>query len=165
MKNFNLYITEKLKINKNTKTTFYKYQPENKTQLKDLLHQLFRERGNEADLNDIDVSKITDMSMLFTDGEYINMNFDISKWDVSNVTNMSEMFSDCGKFNCDISKWNVSNVKYMNYTFYGCKSFEQDLSNWNVENVKRWNGFSEKSKLSLAKNQHLKPKFNWNNVK
>jgi len=159
MININTYLTEKLRINKDTNIKKqYTYCPENKTQLKDLLHQLFRERGNEADLNDIDTSKITNMSMLFANGEYINMNFNISQWNVSNVTSMSEMFGECEKFNCDISEWDVSNVKYMNYMFYGCGSFEQDLSNWNVENVKKWNGFSEKSKLE--KNQHLLPKFN-----
>ena len=161
MININTYITEKFRINKDTNIKkHYTYCPENKEQLKELIHQLFRERGDEADLNDIDVSKITDMSSLFESSEYIFMNFNISQWDVSNVTSMTEMFSDCGKFNCDISEWDVSNVKYMNYMFYGCSSFEQDLSNWNVENVKRWNGFSEKSKLSLEKNQHLMPKFN-----
>ena len=164
MVDINNYITEKLHLNKNIKKQ-YTYCPENKSQLKDLLHQLFRERGNEADLNDIDVSKITDMSRLFATGEYINMNFNISDWDVSNVTNMTEMFSECEKFNCDISSWDVSNVKYMNYMFYGCKDFEQNLSKWNVENVKRWNGFSTESGLGVATKQHLKPKFNLNNVK
>jgi len=164
MIDINNYIIEKLHLNKNIKKQ-YRYCPENKEQLRELLHQLFRERGNEADLNDIDVSKITDMSSLFESSEYIFMNFDISEWDVSNVTNMTEMFSDCGKFNCDISSWDVSNVKYMNYMFYGCELFEQDLSKWDVSNVKRWNGFCELSKLSLVKNQHLKPKFNWDNVK
>ena len=161
MKELNTYITEKLRINKDSKNQ-YNYHPKDKDELKSLLDKLIKERGNEADLNDIDVSNITDMSSLF-DGS--NFNGDISQWNVSNVTNMTEMFSDCENFNCDISSWDVSNVKYMNYMFYGCESFEQDLSNWNVKNVKRWNGFSEKSKLSLAKNQHLKPKFNWNNVK
>ena len=104
MKNFNLYITEKLKIDKNTKTTFYKYCPENKTQLTELLHQLYRERGDKADLNDIDVSKITDMSSLFESSEYIFMNFDISGWDVSNVKDMRYMFKNSPLEN-NLPKW------------------------------------------------------------
>ena len=61
MKGLTSYITEKLKIKKSS----YKYFPDTKEELQDLLKQLTKERGNEGDFNDIDVSKITDMSELF----------------------------------------------------------------------------------------------------
>ena len=107
MKNLNTYITEKILINKNTKT--YHYLPQTNVELFELVKKLIKERGNNADLNDIDTSKITDMSDLF---RYNDFNGDISERDVSKVENMGFMFC-MSKFNGDISKWDVSNVKNM----------------------------------------------------
>ena len=84
MKSLVQYIQEKLIIKKN-KAINYKYFPESKSELKDIILHRIKEEGNEVDLNDIDVSKITDMSALFKDTDF---NGDISKWDVSNVTDM-----------------------------------------------------------------------------
>ena len=109
MKKINTYITEKLKIRKTNKSS-YKYFPKTKEELKDLLKQLIKDRGNDGDFNDIDTSKIADMSDLFKNMP--NFNGDISGWDVSNVTDMKHMFSFCGSFNQDIYNWDVSNVKY-----------------------------------------------------
>ena len=131
MKSLARYIQEKLVIKKN-KTTSYKYFPETKKELKDIISQRIKDEGNEVDLNDIDTSKITDMSSLF-DGT--NFNGDISQWDVSNVKNMSYMFAVCRQFNKDLSNWDVSNVTLMPYMFYKCESFDQDISNWDVSNV------------------------------
>ena len=117
MKSLTNYIREKLIIKKN-KTANYKYFPETKEELKDIIKKRIKAEGEEVDLNDIDTSKITDMSKLFS---YTYFKGDISKWDVSNVTNMCSMFSLCDKFNCDISNWDVSNVKNMSYMFYGCE--------------------------------------------
>ena len=111
MKSLKNYIQEKLIIKKSNN---YKYCPETKEELKNIIKQRINENGNEVDLNDIDVSKITDMSDLF----YSNFNGNISKWDVSNVTNMSGMFFMCSKFNKDISNWDVSKVTNMYSMFY-----------------------------------------------
>ena len=129
MKKINTYITEKLKIRKSS----YKYFPKTKKELKDILRELIKERGNEGDFNDIDTSKITDMSELFNFME--NFNGDISKWDVSNVTSMERMFYWCESFNQDISNWDVSNVNNMKLMFCNCQSFNQDISEWDVSNV------------------------------
>ena len=94
------------------------------------------DRG-QTNLNDIDTSKITDMSDLFY-GEFNDYDLskvDISGWDVSNVKNMCNMFDNCKKFNPDLSKWDVSNVKNMSYMFFSCSDFNSDLSRWNVGNV------------------------------
>ena len=88
MKSIATYINEALKLGKKR----YKYQPETKEELQDLLKQLIEERGNEGDFNDIDTSKITDMSGLF---EYSEFNGDISKWDVSNVKKFNNIFANC----------------------------------------------------------------------
>ena len=132
MKSINEYIQEKLIIKKN-KDINYKYFPQNKKELKDIILQRIKDEGNEVDLNDIDVSNITDMSRLFLSTDF---NGDISNWNVSNVTDMSDMFSWCKSFNQDISNWDVSNVTDMYSMFYYCKAFNQDISNWDVSNVK-----------------------------
>ena len=117
MKSINQYIIEKLKIKKSS----YKYFPKTKAELRKILWQLVEKRDYEGDFNDIDTSKITDMSELFDDIE--KFNGDISKWDVSNVTNMTSIFFGCKLFNKDISEWDVSKVTNMHAMFYDCKSF------------------------------------------
>ena len=135
MKSLSRYIQEKLIIKKNKISNDYKYFPETKEELQDIIKQRIEQEGNEVDLNDIDVSNITDMSRLF---EHLSFNGDISQWDVSNVKDMSFMFYECTNFNSDISNWDVSNVKNMSYMFYGCESFNQDISSWDVSKVKNY---------------------------
>ena len=94
-----------------------KYFPQTKSELRSLIENRIKVEGNEADLNDIDVSVITDMSGLFS---WTDFNGDISDWNVSHVTDMSGMFCSCKKFNQDLSKWNVSNVINKLGTFYNC---------------------------------------------
>ena len=131
MNNLSTYIIEKLKINKST--NLYHYHPKDKDELRSLIQELLKERGKDADLNDIDVSDITDMSNLFKNLDPYKI--DISEWDVSNVKDMNNMFYYCHRFNCDLSNWDVSNVKNMGYMFYYCKNFNADLSKWDVSNV------------------------------
>ena len=133
MKSLTSYIQEKLIIKKNKSSNNYNYFPESKEELKDIILKRIKEEGNEVDLNDIDVSNITDMSGLFTRTDF---NGDISQWDVSNVTDMSYMFAECNKFNQDIFQWDVSKVAFMKCMFYGCEKFNSDISNWDVSNVK-----------------------------
>ena len=170
------FIQEKLIIKKN-KNTSYKYFPETKKELQDIIKQRIKQEGIEVNLNDIDVSHITDMSNLFeflefngdisqwdvsnvTNMEYMffqcnSFNQDISEWDVSNVTNMSGMFCSCEKFNQNISSWDVSNVKNMSKMFYMCKKFNKDISNWNVSNVKHKNDIFYKCPIE----EKYKPNF------
>lgn len=129
------------------------------------IHQIIRDEferlGPEADLNHIDVSKVTFMKGLFDaqEGNILTIpphlkltvtansrdtssfngyrrfeifNGDISKWNVSKVKDMCCMFHRCKSFNCDISNWDVSNVMDLAYMFDGCTDFNQDLSNWNI---------------------------------
>lgn len=163
MKTLNTYINEKLVLNKDTFKNSYKYFPNDKNELYELLRKLIDERKNDdiIDLNDIDTSKIYDMYSLF---EYNNFkNIDISLWDVSNVEDMSCMFYDCENLKSigDISNWQTSNVTNMSHMFKGCKSithikgleklnmgkvtdissmfaecenFIQDLNSWKINN-------------------------------
>ena len=114
MKTLKLYITEALRVNRNTKEDYHNYYPKTKDELVELIKKLIKERGNDADLNDIDTSVIIDMSYLFYQSEF---NGDISKWNTSNVTDMYSMFMNA-KFAGDISKWNTNKVKYMGNMFH-----------------------------------------------
>ena len=89
MKQISYYILERLHINKDTGNRHYNYHPKTSDELKELVDKLVKERGNEADLNDIDTSEIKDMYRMFYGSEF---NGDISNWDVSNVEDMSMMF-------------------------------------------------------------------------
>ena len=143
MKQIKNYINEKLHV---TSKSFYTCQPKTSEELHDIIIQRIKEDGPECNLNDIDVSKITDMMCMFdADTTYggndifKDFNGDISQWDVSNVTDMNGMFRGCKKFNGDISRWNVSKVKDMQYMFINCYKFNCDLSRWNVSNVNDMN--------------------------
>lgn len=90
------------------------------------------------DLDDIDTSKVTDMSSLFTGISLPSHTIiKLSNWDVSKVTDMYGMFPTGTYSISDLSKWDVSNVKNMRCMFY--KAYLGDpltgLSNWDVSNV------------------------------
>ena len=95
-----------------------------------LVMDAIAELGNEADLNFIDTSHVTDMSHLFKDTKF---NGDISKWDTSQVTDMSFMFYK-SNFRGDISNWDTSNVTNMCYMFTRSK-FNGDISKWDTSSV------------------------------
>ncbi len=86
--------------------------------------------GKNANLNHINVSKITSLERLFFSSPF---NGDISEWDVSNVKNMNATFLRSA-FNGDISNWDVSNVTTMRSCF-NQSQFNGDLSKWNTAKV------------------------------
>ena len=65
MKNLKDIIVERLHINKDTGNRQYNYHPKTRDELLGLVDKLIKERGNDADLNDIDTSEITDMNYMF----------------------------------------------------------------------------------------------------
>ena len=132
MKQLKEIIQEKLKVNSKTKIDTYSEHPKTKGELLDILKERLSKDKN-VDLNDIDVSQIDTMFMLFD--QLDPHNIDISKWNVSNVKNMTFMFIDCENFDCDLSEWDVTNVESMYSMFNGCKKFKgEGLENWNVSN-------------------------------
>ena len=159
MKNLKDIILEKLTINKNTKIDKYHYHPKTKEELKKLIIDLMHEHGTEIDLNDIDISKVNDLSYLFCNSKYgtgndlpkyntNQFNGDISEWDVSHVTNMECMFFG-SYFNGDISNWDVSNVTNMTnmFSFSEFTGKNGDISEWDVSNVKYMFGIFGNSKF------------------
>lgn len=91
------------------------------------------EQVSITNLNNWDVSNVTDMAYMFA-GTY-NFNQNIGAWNVSSVTNMAHMLSSAHNFNQDISNWIVSSVTDMSRMFSGATSFNQDIGNWNVSSV------------------------------
>lgn len=140
----------------------------------DTIHQIVYDEinrlGVDADLNHIDVSKVTTMyrsySSYYTDGfekspfsnpklnhypdagEDYNItkaiNVDVSKWDVSNCQDFSFLFFDCTNFNCDLSNWDISSATSLNQMFTFCENFNSDLSRWDVSHVKKMVGLFNK---------------------
>ena len=127
MKQLNNFINEKLKITTNTNIRKYSYFPKDKEELKEIIKQLIEERSYNANLNDIDTSKITTMHHLFHGLDPHNI--DISEWDVSNVDDFECMFWNCDKLDCNLDKWNIKKDAYMDYMFLGCN---------NLKNKPKW---------------------------
>ena len=162
MKDINIYINEALNINHDIASKFkghtmYTVHPSTTDELRKIINRRLKENP-DADLNDIDVSKITDMSLLFYGFKPHNIKID--EWDVSNVENMYGVFQGCVDFNCDLSNWDVSNVTDMNGMFYCCRKFDSDISKWNISNVKNmktmlygcWSFNSDLSNWNIDKN-------------
>lgn len=84
-------------------------------------------------INDWDVSTVEDMSNMFT-GAY-TFNQPIGNWDTGQVTNMNGMFSEAKNFNQPIGNWNVSSVTNMNNMFAWASNFNQPIGDWDVSNV------------------------------
>jgi len=169
MKDLKQYINEGFKLSKDYKKPF-NYYPKTIGELDALVQKLIKERGNEANLNDIDTSQIDNMQFLFTglkfDGDisgwdvsnvkdmnamfyrstYTGKNGGISKWDVSNVIDMSSMFAK-SNFDGDISNWNVHKVIYMS-SMFDSSVFDGDLSNWDVSSVENMNRMFRGSKFT-----------------
>lgn len=95
-------------------------------QLIDIIQERINKYGNNCDLNDLDISLVTNLCYLFY--LFPEFNGNISNWDTSNVLDFSFMFYKC-KFNQDISNWKFDKALYMNNMFEDSK-FNQDISNW-----------------------------------
>ena len=67
MKKLNQFITEKFRLSKDNLTYQhqYNYYPKTRDELIKIIDELIKERGKNADLNDIDTSEISDMHYMF----------------------------------------------------------------------------------------------------
>ena len=118
-------------------------RPTRKSELKAIIRQRIEEYGPKCDLNDIDVSRVTDMSDLFFSSKF---NGDISQWNVSSVRNMNGMFYN-SQFNGDISKWDVHNVESM-FNMFNESRFNGDISKWDVSSVETMSGMFASSEFN-----------------
>lgn len=138
-------------------------------------------------LNKWNTSKVTNMSLMFTNQTRFNQDismWDVSKvttfhhflaaytekwpgcfnqnlnnWDVSSATTIRTMFQQQVEFNQPLDRWNTSNVSIMDFTFGNAQVFNQPLNTWNTSNVTTMRfTFTE----AYAFNQPLS---NWNTSK
>jgi surface protein len=143
-----------------------KIKAQHRNHLVDLIMSEMIRKGNNCDLNHIDISDVKNLSAVFSNSEF---NGNISEWDTSQVFSMENMFHS-SKFNGDISNWDVRNVIYMNYMFT-YSEFVQDLSIWKPYKAERpsdtftsarcpkpyWTEYEEKDERAIAINAyHLK---------
>lgn len=148
MKHVYTYITEALRINKNTTSKEYSFFPKNKAELIQIISNKFKEQSEQQEiednsvitLNDIDVSDIKDFSELFNE-VYNKISFsakkniktvDISEWEMSQATDLSYMFKACEYIEeFKLSDWNVTNVRKFIGMFSLCDNLKTlDLSKW-----------------------------------
>lgn len=85
-----------------------------------------------CDLNDLDVSRVTDFSWLFS---FMNFQADVSKWNMKNARNLSFMFSNSSLSLDSISSWNTENVIDMSFMFSGSTISGVGVSNWNTKSL------------------------------
>ena len=150
MKQINNYIQEKLVISKNLKKQ-YNYHPETKRELIAIIKKKYQEiqkpniYGNLTppkdmlDLNDIDISKITDLSYLFENIKPIKV--DMNNWDVSHVTDIHGLFwANNIVEEIHIENWDVHNIESVYGAFYFCTNIKKlNLDNWEFEKCTEFN--------------------------
>ena len=94
-------------------------------ELRKVIRQRIEEQGLNCNLNDIDVSRVDDMSSLFTWSKFSG---DLSEWDVSQVKDMYGMFA-YSQFFGDISNWDIGNVRDMTGMFFK-SPLEDEAPKW-----------------------------------
>jgi surface protein len=105
------------------------------------LYMAFREcynLGNSGNMDDWNVSSVTDMRYMFFNTDSFNQPID--SWDVSSVTDMNSMFYSANSFDQPIGSWDVSNVTSMDSMFLGAWSFNQPIGGWDVSGVTNMHG-------------------------
>ena len=150
-------ITEYLSIKVNLSKIVPKDDGED---LRNIVRSELERLGKSANLNHINVSKITNFKRVF----YLkNFTGDISQWDMRSAINTDSMFAGNTNFNPDylgewkftqlknanhmfaacyhfngigLRNWNVETVEDFSYMFVSCEDFNEDISSWKVNNAK-----------------------------
>ena len=103
------------------------------SQVTNMSRLFLRKKNFNSNIGNWNTSSVNDMQAMFR--EAISFNQDIGNWNTSSVTNMGNMFSGASVFNQDIGNWNTSMVTTMAYMFDQASLFNQDIGNWNTSNV------------------------------
>ena len=143
MKQLDNFIQEKLKLDKNVRTTEC---PKNKEELYDIINNRYNENHEKLDLTFIDVSNVYDFEDLFKKSiphlSDVREIIGIEDWDMSNALKTIGMFRRLDMVTkLDLSNWDVHRVCDMTCMFYECTYLKEvgDLSKWNTKNLKRTN--------------------------
>lgn len=107
------------------------------TSVRNLSGMLFGSRYNGAEIGMWNVSRVTDMSMLFSANTAFNQ--DLGFWNTGRVETMASMFRGATAFNQDISGWNVGRVQDFSRMFQGAL-FAQDIGVWDTAAATRMEG-------------------------
>ena len=92
-------------------------------------------RGKYGDINDWDVSQITDFSRLFSNPNCRGFDSTLDKWNTSSGTTFASMFEGAAKFSQHLNKWETSRATYMEGMFYDATSFNGDIAAWDTARV------------------------------
>lgn len=110
------------------------------------MSEMFTKTQFNQPLSGWNVSNVVDMSGMFLLSQF---NQPINNWEVSGVTSMAGMFDET-PFDQPLSGWNVSNVIDMSGMFYTNTSFNQNINNWNVSNVINMSSMFYNSQFNLS---------------
>ena len=94
--------------------------------------------GNHQDMEFWDVGNVTDMRSMFEGALAFNGGELLTRWHVDKVEDMSSMFKNASSFLGEgevNSPWDVSSVTNMSSMFNGAILFMNDLSDWDVSSV------------------------------
>ena len=127
------------------KNRTYVFTPTTKKELKDYITREVR-MNEQCDLNDIDVSGISDFSSLF---ENTNFNGDVSDWDMSKATTTKAMFKNT-LFDGDISGWELGRVEDMSEMFLNSlyTGVKYSIADWNVSSCQLMSGMFKNSRFN-----------------
>ena len=103
-------------------------------------------------LSDINVSKVTNMSYMFENSAYTQIN--LSKWNTSKVTNMESMFSGTYADSSNLNGLKTSNVVNMENMFSGSNLISTAVASFDTSKVTNMAGIFSRitiSQLNLSK--------------
>ena len=108
------------------------------------LSSMFRAPNSfNQNLGSWDVSKVTNMSFMFTSNGVFNNSgsSDINNWRPISCSNFSSMFQSATAFNQPIGNWplSASNIN-MSQMFYAANLFNQSINTWNTSKVTNMSG-------------------------
>ncbi|MSE24043.1 BspA family leucine-rich repeat surface protein [Lactobacillus curvatus] len=85
-----------------------------------------------VDATNLDFSKVTAMSSMFSDCENLVSVGDTANWQLGQVTTMASCFRGDKKLNqLNSTNWDTANIQNMNNTFYNCTALTNlDVSKW-----------------------------------
>jgi endoglucanase len=94
------------------------------------------------DLSGWNISKVRELTNLFSDCVELEEIKGINNWDANNITGMSCTFMNCQNIrNIDLSKWNLKNVSNMKQTFWNMKKLKNLYLNnteFNLDILKKY---------------------------